>query len=221
MGSSGTSPVSAVILAAGRSVRFGEPKLVQALKGKPVLQHVIDSALGSKVSETILVLGYRWQQLLDAVNTETAKVVINPDYDEGMSTSLKVGLRTADDKSIGCIVMMGDQPFVSSSLLNRLIDRFLDGDAVAVVSDYKGVWATPVLVSRELFPEVMLLKGDRGARDILKKYGAKIIKVGLRNNRGLLDIDTRGDLVKARKEKIGETRPTIKHHAPRITKTDK
>jgi molybdenum cofactor cytidylyltransferase len=192
------APFSVLILAAGMSVRFGAPKLIQPIGGTPLLQRVINEAMLSDAMDTILVVGHEWDRLLMHVDTHYARVVINPNYSKGMANSLQAGIKAVPPEFLGCVVAMGDQPFVGRRLINSLMKKFLRVRPLAVMTEYDGVKATPVLLSRDLFAQVMRLRGDKGAKSLLLRYKDRVSCVSLKNQVGLIDVDTSSDLETAR-----------------------
>ena len=159
-----------IILAAGASRRMGRPKQLLALAGRPLLQHVVDAANGSVLTELVLVLGHAATEIRVAlVVPPRCRVVVNPDHAAGQSTSLASGLAAVDAGAAAVVVLLGDQPGVTSALVDRVGERFLTGDAPAV----RPVWRTaggvprpghPVVLARRLWPALAGLAGDQGAR---------------------------------------------------------
>jgi molybdenum cofactor cytidylyltransferase len=128
----GEVAVSAVVLAAGCATRLGEQKVLLPVEGRPMVQRVTDAALGSKAVETIVVVGHEADAVRKALAGRTATVIVNPDYAAGMSTSLQAGVRAV---AIGCdaaLFLLADQPFVASSLIDQLIERFAETRASVV-----------------------------------------------------------------------------------------
>jgi len=166
--------VAAVILAAGESRRYGSPKPLARLEGRPLLQHVLDAANGSTLVDVILVVGHSAQEILAAVHLGRARVVRNDDYAAGQSTSLRAGLDAvaeadvrADSKADAVVVLLGDQPRVTAALLDALVERQRASSAAAVVSSSKGRRSPPTLLHRDLWPALRRLTGDVGAREVL------------------------------------------------------
>ena len=158
--------VVAVILAAGESRRFGGPKLLAPLEGRPLVQHVIDAANASKLDEVILVVGHAADDVLAAVRLGRARAVVNHDHAAGQSTSLRLGLRAAASAD-AVVVLLGDQPRVTPALLDAVVERQRTTGAAAVVSSWRGRRSPPTLLHHDLWPALSALTGDVGARELL------------------------------------------------------
>ncbi len=158
--------VTAVILAAGESRRYGGPKLLALLDGKPLLQHVLDAVNDSMLAAVVLVVGPAADDILAAVRLGRARVVLNEGYASGQSTSLRAGLR-ASSAADAAVILLGDQPRVTSALLGALVDRQRTTGAAAVVCSWNGRRSPPTLLHRDLWPALDALTGDVGARELL------------------------------------------------------
>lgn len=158
---------AAVILAAGEARRYGSPKLLAAIDGRPMLQHVLDAANASRCQDVILVVGHGADDVLAGVRLGRALVVMNCAYAEGQSTSLRAGLRDAR-ASDAVVVLLGDQPRVTPELIDALLDRQAKTRAAAVMCSWNERRSPPTLLHRDLWPALEALTGDIGARDVLR-----------------------------------------------------
>lgn len=179
-----------MILAAGESRRFGSAKLLAPLEGHPLLQHAIDAANASRCDEVVVVVGHRADELLAAVRLGRARSVLNGAHASGQSTSLRAGLAEARGTD-ALVVLLGDQPRVTAALIDQVVARQRETDAVAVMCASGGRRSPPTLLHRELWPELEKLTGDVGAREVLRdrRDVALVDVVG-----GLEDIDRPADL---------------------------
>jgi molybdenum cofactor cytidylyltransferase len=186
--------ISAVILAAGRAERMGEPKLFLPLGGKPVLQWVLESALASDLDEIICVA-----RELDSVRRqiditdERLFWLLNYAADRGQSTSVVAGLWAANAASEGVMFLCGDQPLVRPELINALLEKFADTSAWIVAPRFKGEVRNPILFHRKLFPELLKLTGDRNGLPLLDKHKSKTALLDWPEELSFLDIDVRAD----------------------------
>jgi len=186
--------ISAVILAAGRAERMGEPKLFLPLGGKPVLQWVLESALASDLDEVICVA-----RELDSARRQINIVderlywLLNYAADRGESTSVIIGLWAANAASDGVMFLCGDQPLVRPELINALIEKFDDTSAWIVAPSFKGEVRNPILFHRKLFPELLQLTGDRSVHPLLAKHKRKTALLEWPEDVSFLDVDVRAD----------------------------
>ncbi len=193
-----TGGISAVVLSAGISSRMGEPKALVPLNGGPLLGLVLKGLAGSQVSETIVVLGFGADRIRQSVPLDGARVVENPQYASGMSSSLRVGVHELSADADAFFVVLGDAPFVRSTTYDRLIEaRQRTGSRVAVPT-FEGVRGNPVLLARSLAPEVDSIEGDRGCRAIHLRYPNETVEVPVDDPGVLIDIDTPEDVALVR-----------------------
>jgi len=178
--------LSGVILAAGGSTRLGRPKQLLPLAGRPLLQHVLDEAAASRLDEIVLVLGCEAEAVRAALEIPArppVRVVTNPDWAQGQSTSLRLGLRCAHARARAAAVLLGDQPGVGAALIDRVAEAFLEHGALAARPVYCGprgrVPGHPVLLARRLFAEVEKLSGDQGARALLAERPEALLEVAV------------------------------------------
>jgi molybdenum cofactor cytidylyltransferase len=176
------APVAAVVLAAGSSRRMGQPKQLLPWHGRPLLQHVLDVAAASAVGEIVLVLGHEADGVRAAIELPArGRIVVNERHAEGQGTSLACGVAALGADAVAAhgadavAVLLGDQPGVSSALVDAVVAAFLAGDAAAVRPVWRGADGTqqpghPVVLARRVWPEVAALTGDRGARDLFAEH---------------------------------------------------
>ena len=197
----GNRNVAAIILAAGRSTRMGGPnKLLADLGGKPLVRTVTEQALASKAQSVIVVTGHQAEQVEKALHGLKVKFVRNPDFAEGLASSVKAGIAAVADNADGAVICLGDMPLISSNLIDRLIEAFAPdrGHLIAVpVSDNKR--GNPVLWSRRFFNELMTLNGDIGARHLIARHSEAVAEVPVEGFGAFLDIDTPQTLEAARR----------------------
>src|SRR5215831_9350510 len=187
------SRTSAIILAAGSSIRMGTAKQLLRLDGRPLLQHVLDNVRACDVGEIILVLGASAEVIRGEIEVHNARIVMNENYREGMGTSLKTGLSAVNPDAEAALIILADQPFVRPQTINRLISEHVRSKAQIVIPLYRGFRGNPVLLDRTVFPEVMALGGDIGCRAIFGGHLEGIVKVPVDDVGILLDIDRQSD----------------------------
>jgi molybdenum cofactor cytidylyltransferase len=183
--------IAAVVLAGGASTRMGRPKQLLPFAGGTVLSTVVSRLLDSPVDRVVVVLGHDADTLRQSAGLGTdprVAVVVNADWAEGMASSLRCGIAACADAE-AAIVALGDQPGIDRPLVARLVDAFRAGAplAVPVQGEERG---HPVLFARALFSELLAVRGDLGAREVVARHWAAAAKVP---GKHLADIDTPSD----------------------------
>ena len=201
IGNNNSHKIGGVILAAGESKRFHGIKQCAEIDGRSLINHVTTQALNSKLDSITLVLGHEMDKisktLVDLNEPERLTIIENPAFHEGMSTSLNMGLNNLFSKMDAIMFILGDQPNISSELLNKLIDAYRDSPAklcvpmVAVESSSRQ--GNPVIIGRSLFNELTNIIGDIGAKELVNKYidYAKLVEVSKNSQ---FQINTQNDL---------------------------
>ncbi|WP_018268015.1 nucleotidyltransferase family protein [Methylosinus sp. LW4] len=187
--------IAAIILAAGRGARFAADernKLLEDLGGSPLLRRAVDAALGSRAGKTIVVTGWDHERVSAALADRSVTLVHNLDHAEGMASTLRMGIAQAPDAQ-GALILLGDMPNVSSAVLDLLIGTFEETHAPAVVPLRGGRRGNPVLIGRALFPRILELRGDIGARALLRA-APNVVEVEADGDGVILDVDTPDDL---------------------------
>jgi molybdenum cofactor cytidylyltransferase len=196
-----------VLLAAGMSVRLGSPKQVLVYEGKTLLRHSVEAALGTGMQPVLVVLGANRNLLEKELETIAGiRTVINNGWQEGMASSIRCGVEAAlqlEPGLEGLIIMVCDQPFVSTSLLEELFQTQQKTEMPAVASSYRDNPGVPALFHKSFFNELLTLKGDSGARKLLKDQADRVALVPF--PKGETDIDTMNDYMEL-KELKGEGR---------------
>jgi molybdenum cofactor cytidylyltransferase len=182
--------VSAVVLAAGRATRMGRQKVLLDLGGRLLVQRVVDAALGSRVAETVVVVGCDADAVSESLRDLPVKIATNTDYELGMSTSLQAGIGTVSPGCDAVVILLGDQPLVSAEVIDLLVDRFVQTGAWIVRPVVDGRPCHPVLLSASLFPEILDQRGDLGGRDIVQRHLERQELVPLDAPWLQIDIDT-------------------------------
>jgi 4-nitrophenyl phosphatase len=194
--------VSAVILAAGGSTRFGQPKQLLAWEGIPLVAHVADVALSAGLAPVIVVLGCQAEATGAALGTRPVQTVINRRWEEGLSTSVKSGLAALPPTTDAAIFLQCDQPLITADLLRRLAARFEESGAPIVHPTHAGQRSTPVLFARDLFPELAAVRGDEGGRGLIARYAEDVSTVKVANSNTLADVDVPADYDRLRTSRL-------------------
>ena len=197
--SSGTH-TAGIILAAGASVRFGQPKQLVKLKDKYLVEWVLDAALESRLDWVVLVLGHEHQSILQALGSKVRhprlEVVINHNYREGQSSSLKTGLVSVQKAFPSVMYLLADQPMINSTIIDFLLDQFHGSEKEICVPVFEGHRGNPTIFKRSTYEEIMVLDGDIGARDIIAKNPRRVVYAKVKDPLCFFDIDSPEDLKK-------------------------
>jgi molybdenum cofactor cytidylyltransferase len=178
--------IAAVVLAAGESTRFGQPK--QLL----LLDRVLQNVRAAQLDDVVVVLGAHAEEIRHEIRFERERIVVNADYAHGMSTSLQAGLRALPTAADAALIVLGDQPYVTATTMRRLADEFLRTRPPALVPTYRGRRGNPVVIGAPLFPEIMQLRGDTGFRAIAAKHA--VAELAVDDDGVLIDVDKPGDI---------------------------
>jgi len=213
--------VSAILLGAGESRRMGVDKLSLPWGRKTVLEHCLKTLLRSKVKEVIVVLNDRMKRLVDHGkdqkvhrerrifnpsskvgfgDAERVKVVNNPYYKRGMSSSIRRGLKMVGSRSLGILIALGDQPFIKTRTVNALISAFLQKRGTIIVPAFQGKQGHPVIFHRRYFSQLSKLTGDTGGKSIIEKYPEEVRLVRVKSEAVTKDMDTWEDYERAKGE---------------------
>ncbi len=197
--------ISGVILAAGKGHRFdGVKQCAEVVAGKSLINQVTMQALASDLDKIVLVLGYKKDDVMKTLTSlepnEKLTIIENPNYEQGMSTSLKAGLENLIESTDAVMFILGDQPRVTTELLNKLLDTYKKSNAqlcLPLVKTPAGDrFGNPVIISRKLYPELMNITGDIGAREVVKNNISYAKYLELSDDSSQMQINTREDLEK-------------------------
>jgi molybdenum cofactor cytidylyltransferase len=199
------TPMAGIILAAGMSARFGSTKQIAKICGKHLLQRVLDAALASSLDHVIVVLGYQAEEIIDTVkglqSGPRLEILVNPAYQEGMSQSLRLGIRRTQEFFHSAMILLGDQPLIDADIIDLLIHRFRSSGKDICLPVCRGRREHPVIFGQRFFDAIMSIEGDIGARDILRKNPESILAVDILDAEVFMDVD-RPEHIEILKSKI-------------------
>ncbi|GAA4306619.1 nucleotidyltransferase family protein [Compostibacter hankyongensis] len=181
-----------ILLAAGASARLGSPKQLLPYAGKTLLQHAIAAATGSDAMPVIVVLGASANLIRPGISRDPVHIVTHAAWKAGIGSSIKAGLAAFIEKAPqaeGVILMLCDQPFADSALLNSLIRKKQESGKKIIVSAYENTLGVPVLFDKAFFPVLTELEDEAGAKKLLQRYPEAVASVPFPG--GGIDIDTR------------------------------
>ncbi len=185
-----TKMISAILLAAGKSRRMGKPKLLMPFGQSTIVGQAIDNLLSSVVDEVIVVVGYRAKEAIKTLVTKPIRLVTNPGYEQGMSTSIIAGLNIVDSQAQAVMLALGDQPLVNSQTINKLVKGFYNHDKGIAVPTCQGRRGHPIIFAIKYREKLLELKGDMGGRQIIKDHPDDILEVAVNCEGIYIDIDT-------------------------------
>jgi len=191
------SKIGIIVLAAGSSSRLGESKQLLAYKGKSLLKHAVQQAVASKCVPTLVVLGARFESHMMEIENEPAHIEVNSEWERGIGTSIACGVRTlvAQQNTLEAVViMLCDQPFIDSDLINQLIAESDKSEKGIVACRYGNTIGTPALFNRKYFGDLQELKENAGAKALFGRYSGDLQTIDF--PLGETDIDTQLDYKK-------------------------
>lgn len=182
-----------IILAAGESRRLGRPKQNLIFHDKTLLQRAIDTGLHSKCQPIIVVLGANSEQILPTIRQEQVKIIHNPNWEEGMASSIRMAINEFEKNDLvsRAVIMLCDQPFVTTELIGKLQQEQTATGKPIVVCRYQDAIGVPVLFDRSLFKDLLSLTGNEGAKKIIKDHQGNTASILF--EMGRVDIDTQED----------------------------
>ncbi len=183
--------IAAVILAAGKSTRMGQNKMLADFRGRPLIRVTVETVLKSTASPVLIVTGNQADEVRVALDGLDILVADNPDYAQGLSTSLRAGLAALPADVAGAVICLGDMPLVEPAVIDRLIAAFNPTEGRTICAPtYDGKLGNPVLWGREFFAEMSRLSGDRGARSLLDAHVEQLVEIPVADESILTDVDT-------------------------------
>jgi molybdenum cofactor cytidylyltransferase len=181
--------ISAVLLAAGGSNRLGRPKQLLLFKNDLLINHIVAQIKEGGIIDIFIVLGSQFDQIKSAISHKDVKIIYNPLWEQGVSTSIKAGLEKIDTNTESLVFFVVDQPFLESGIIKKVVEKSFNSEKLIIAVEVEGNLVHPVLFRKELFPDLSRLQGDVGGKAIMKDRS--IIDTVICNNRRLIeDIDS-------------------------------
>lgn len=184
--------VFAAIMAAGSSSRFGSTKQVAEIAGAPLLRRAVTPARQICRNNVLTVIGHDLEKVLAALGDDSGFVVLNENFEQGLGSSIACAARTCPDDADAILILLADQPFVTSDHLQALVDNWSGDSDQIVATAYAGTSGPPVLFPRGTFESLAGLTGDRGARSLLTDERFRLKRVSF--DPAAIDVDTPADL---------------------------
>jgi molybdenum cofactor cytidylyltransferase len=154
----------------------------------------ISGIRAAQIPEIVIVLGHNADEILRALDAQSARIVLNPNHAAGLSSSLQAGLAALAPATDAAFIALADQPYVRAETYSALRNAYTRTRAPIVVPTHNGARGNPVLLARSIFPELMKLEGDVGARAVFAHHAGEILRVPVDDPGILIDFDTPEDL---------------------------
>src|SRR5690349_8896997 len=182
--------ITGLILAAGESSRMGRDKALLPYGGSTFLEHIVETLHGAGIERVTVVLGHHASEIQSGVNLHGTHVVVNQNYRQGQTSSLQAGLRSCDPEIVQAVMLcLVDHPLVSVEVVRQLIHGFEKSHCALVIPTHRGQRGHPVLISRELFAEILELGPSEGANTVTRKYREFTNFVEVSDAGILIDVD--------------------------------
>ena len=181
--------ICAIVLAAGLSSRMGVQKLLLPFGGKTVIAHIIDQLLASNVDEVHVVVGHQAERISAELSVRAVSIVKNPNYKSGMLSSVRCGLQSLPEKCRAVMVVLGDQPSITTGLIDQMLQSFAATEKNILVPLYKGKRGHPILFSSHYRDEILTQYGDVGLRGLLHGHSEDTFELAVSTASVLCDMD--------------------------------
>ena len=189
--------IATLILAAGASSRLGEPKQLLLENGQPLVRRMAQMAIDFNAGPIVVVTGANAEAVTEALHDLRVRHVLNPDWQSGMASSLKIGVETLEKTFPEAIlVLLTDQPYVTRALLEQLAEQATSTHKAIIASQYGDVLGVPILFRPAFFDALKSLSGDTGARQLVRNHPDEVASVSFEE--GIIDLDTPDDVAKWR-----------------------
>jgi molybdenum cofactor cytidylyltransferase len=170
--------ISGLVLGAGASQRFGLPKQLMPFRGTTMLGWVVDQARRAEnLDEVVVLLGRAADQVREQVDFGAARVVENPIFGEGCSSSYRAGIGALSAESAAIMIVLGDLPGVTPEIIDRLAEAWREHEAPIALCSYQGRKGHPMIFARSLFPQLVELHGDKAAWKLVDANAATVQEV--------------------------------------------
>jgi len=188
--------IAAIVPAAGMSTRMGQNKLLLTYNSKPLIVHAVDTLLSSAIDRVIVVVGHEADKIKESLTGRPVTIVVNRDYRDGMSTSVRAGLAAVPAEADAIMIFLADQPLLVAADVNRLVSAFAratERGKSIVVPFFEGQRGNPVILASSYKESILEVVGDVGCRRVIKRNPDRVLEVEMETNHVVRDVDTLQD----------------------------
>ena len=189
--------ISAIVLAAGQSIRMGDDnKLVKKYKNRYLINHILNTLIKSKIEKIIVVLGFEKSRVRKIIiKNKKINFVFNKNYKSGMASSIKAGLKRISERSIGFLIVQADMPLISKKIINSLCYAIENNNKEIVVPIYKRNMGNPIGFKSSMIKILNKTKGDSGAKKMIKRNKKKLSLIKVNSKSIFKDFNTQRDFL--------------------------
>ena len=194
--------ISLIVLAAGKSSRFGSNKLLSETNGEAMIQRVVKTSLASRASEVVVVVGFEEDKVRRALQSHECRIVSNPEFEKGQASSVMAGVKSVNKHANAVMILPGDVAFIKAEQIDKVIDEYSLDHSSIVVASYRGRMGHPILFDHALFDEMLkITEEEAGLKEVVNRHRSEIRRVEVESREVLLDVDLPNDLRSLEKEK--------------------
>jgi len=187
------SEISAIILAAGGSVRMGTGKMLLPYRGATIIEKVIDTVLASGLNNVLVVTGSGKDEVIKVIRHLPVQQCFNENWKEGMLSSVISGIRSLPEQTSATMIFLGDQPMIDVTIIEEIIYAYNNSEKGIIIPVYQNKRGHPILIDRKYFIEIEKLNPKEGLRMLAHKFPVDVFEVETGNSSILKDIDTPED----------------------------
>jgi len=190
--------IALIVLAAGKSERYGRNKLLEKINDKTIVRKVVEESLMSKADRVFVVIGFEADKIIDELRDLKVTFIYNVNYEEGMSSSVKAGVLAAKSYNAKAVAILpADNLLITYNVIDKVIEKFKKTNAKIVVPSYEGKRGHPILLNMEIYHDIMSISEEtQGLKYVLRKYKDEVVEVPVDSPEIYIDIDTPEDLEK-------------------------
>jgi molybdenum cofactor cytidylyltransferase len=180
---------AAIVLAAGNSTRMGKQKIVLPFNGVTVIQHIVTHLQESGIEDIMVVVGRDASQIRNVLRDTTATIIDNPEYEQGMLTSVRVGIRSLSNDAESCLICLGDQPAIQPEIVKAIIKKGEVIESRIIVPRYRNRRGHPLYIPRSYWSKILTSYDETGLRGLLIEFKESVIEICVEESWILDDMD--------------------------------